>query len=327
LTDRQRQILAALADGEFHSGQRLAESAGVTRSAVWKQIKRLTRLGLEVEGITGKGYRLSSPLEMLDRENICHHLDAAAKGVPVAVEVLFETGSTNQYLLDSQAGGSMHGRAVLAEYQFAGRGRGKNLWLSAPASGLCLSLGWHYESIPGSLTSLSLATGVILAEVLQEMGCGNIRLKWPNDVVVNGAKLAGILIESRAQGAGPCDIVIGVGINVHLPARLEQDIGRQVTDLRRLLAPAVPSRNVLAARLINKLINMLGEYDSDGFVAFKERWRRLDYTAGKNAILLQSGQQSSGRVVGIDENGLLIMSINGESRKFSSGELSLRLLE
>jgi BirA family biotin operon repressor/biotin-[acetyl-CoA-carboxylase] ligase len=327
MIDRQRQILAALADGEFHSGQRLAESAGITRSAVWKQIKRLTGLGLEVEGITGKGYRLSSPLEMLDREYICNHLDGTARGVPVAVKVLFETGSTNQYLLEAQAGDSMHGRAVLAEYQFAGRGRGENRWVSAPASGLCLSLGWHYDSITGSLTSLSLATGVILAEILQEMGCRDVRLKWPNDLVVKGAKLAGILIESRAQGAGPCDIVIGIGINVHLPARLEHDIGRQVTDLRRLLAPAVPSRNILAARLINKLVAMLGKYDSDGFDSFRERWQKLDYTAGKNARLLRSGQQISGRVIGIDENGLLIMSINGESRKFSSGELSLRLLE
>lgn len=327
MINRQRQILAALADGEFHSGQRLAESAGITRSAVWKQIKRLTGLGLEVEGVTGRGYRLSSPLEMLDREHIRNLLDFSSGSVPVNIEVLFETGSTNQYLLDAQAGGSVHGRAVLAEYQFAGRGRGENRWVSAPASGLCLSLGWHYDSVPGSLTSLSLATGVILAEVLQEAGCRDVRLKWPNDVVVNGAKLAGILIESRAQGGGPCDIVIGIGINVHLPVSLEHVINRQVTDLNRLLAPAVPSRNVLAAHLLNKLVNMLSEYDSDSFDSFREKWRMLDYTAGKNAILLQSGQQSSGRVVGIDENGLLIMSIKGKTRKFSSGELNLRLLE
>jgi BirA family biotin operon repressor/biotin-[acetyl-CoA-carboxylase] ligase len=327
VNDRNRQVLAALADGEFHSGQQLAEATGVTRSAVWKQIRRLADLGLEVEGVTGRGYRLAAPLELLDTAGIRCGLDPGAWEVPVDIETLFEINSTSGYLLDALGADSIHGRAVLAEYQTAGRGRRGNPWLAAPASGLCLSLGWHYESAPASLTCLSLAAGVAVAGALRGEGCPGVQLKWPNDVLVDGAKLAGILIESHAQGAGPCDVVIGVGVNVHLPEQLERTLDRRVTDLERVLAPVTPSRNRLAARLINALVAMLKRYDSDGFSSFLEAWRELDYAAGREAVLLLPGQQTAGRVVGIDENGLLIMAIEGERRKFSSGELSLRIVE
>ena len=327
MTDRRRQLLAVLADGEFHSGQRLADIAGVTRAAVWKQVGQLDALGLEIERVRGRGYRLAAPLQLLQEDAINARLDAAARGIPVRVQVLFETGSTNQYLLDDATAEALHGRALLAEYQSAGRGRGMNRWLSAPASGLCLSLGWHYESIPDSLTALSLATGVVLTRVLQQAGCAQARLKWPNDVVVEGAKLAGILIESRAQGAGPCDVVIGIGINVRLQAALERSLDRNVTDLQRLLPARVPARNDLAAALINALVGMLHGYQRDGFAAYREQWQALDYSAGKQAELLQQGRCSRGRVLGIDDNGLLLMQVDGATRRYSSGELSLRVLE
>lgn len=327
MSDRGRQVLAVLADGEIHSGQHLADATGVTRSAVWKQIRRLAGLGLEVEGTSGRGYRLAAPLELLDAEGIHRHLDPGARQVPVDIEALFEIDSTSHYLLDALAADSIHGRAVLAEYQSAGRGRRGNRWLAAPASGLCLSLGWHYESTPASLTCLSLAAGVAVAGALRGEGCRGVQLKWPNDVLVDGAKLAGILIESHAQGAGPCDVVIGVGVNVRMPEQLERTLDRRVTDLERVLAPVRPSRNRLAARLINALVAMLKQYGSDGFISFLEAWRDLDYAAGREAVLQLPGQQTTGRVVGIDENGLLVMDIEGELRKFSSGELSLRIVE
>ena len=316
-----------LADGQFHSGQQLAQATGVTRSAVWKQIRRLAGLGLEVEGVTGRGYRLAAPLELLDAADISGRLDPGAREVPVDVETLFEVDSTSRYLLDALPADSIHGRAVLAEYQSAGRGRRGNRWLAAPASGLCLSLGWHYDSAPASLTCLSLAAGVAVAGALRREGCPGVQLKWPNDVLVDGAKLAGILIESHAQGAGPCDVVVGVGVNVRLPEQLERTLDRRVTDLERVLAPAAPSRNNLAARLINALVAMLKQYGSDGFASFLEAWRELDYAAGREAVLLLAGQQIAGRVVGIDENGLLVMAMGEELRKFSSGELSLRIVE
>jgi len=322
---RKRQLLAALADGEFHSGQQLAARAGISRSAVWKHVRGLTALGLDIEGVTGRGYRLAAPVELLDAAAIRAHLDRAGTA-PLQVEVLFETASTNRCLFE-QPDGTVHGRAVLAEYQSAGRGRGDNRWLAAPAGGLCLSLGWRYEAAPASLTGLSLAAGVAVAGALQAAGCSGVGLKWPNDVMADNAKLGGILVESRLQGAGPCEIVIGVGVNMHLPEQLARSLDRRVTDLATLQGSALPSRNRLAAAIIAGLASMLERYGREGFAAFISDWRRLDAGCDRDAVLLQGGRQSRGHIAGIDDNGLLIMIVEGERRKFSSGELSLRLLK
>jgi len=325
MKNRKKQLLAALADGECHSGQDLAGLAGISRAAVWKRLRSLRESGLEIDAVRGKGYRLRQPLELLDADALQRSFCPEARALPVCLEVLFETASTNQCLLARSGGPSLTGRVVLAEYQTAGRGRGGNQWLAAPASGICLSLGWHYRCGPDSLTALSLAVGVAVAEVLEEAGCTGVSLKWPNDIVVDGAKLGGILIESRAQNAGAWDVVVGIGLNVHLPAGMVRQIGREVTDAARLLAPARPRRNRLAAEIVNHTLSMLRTFGEQGFAPFMERWRELDYTRGKTVRLLRAGTECTGQVIDIDENGMLIMSVNGAREKFNSGEISLRL--
>lgn len=318
-------MLAVLSDGEFHSGQDLAVFTGISRTAVWKHLRSLCESGLEIDPVRGKGYRLRQTLELLDADRIRDNLASGIRSLPVQIDVLFETESTNEYLLQRFSGASLSGRVVLAEYQTAGRGRGGNQWLAAPASSICLSLGWHFDSGPDSLTALSLAVGVAVAEALDRAGCRGIGLKWPNDIVVDGAKLGGILIESRAQNAGAWDVVIGIGINIHLPADLADSIGRHVTDVARMLAPSPPRRNELAADTINHALSMLGTFGEQGFAPFMERWRALDYTRGKTVRLLQANTECTGQVIDIDDKGMLIMSINGERKKFSSGEVSLKL--
>lgn len=326
MINRKQQLLAVLADGAFHSGQGLAARAGVSRTAVWKHLRSLRAAGLEMESVRGRGYRLRQSLDLFDPERLRAELAAAGRSPPLGLEVLFETDSTNRYLLDRFAGPSLHARAVLAEHQTAGRGRGDNAWLSAPASGICLSLGWYFDAAPASFTALSLAAGVATAEALQQAGCPRVRLKWPNDIIVDGAKLGGILIESRGQGAGACDLVVGTGINIRLPGDMARRIDRQVIDVSTLLAPVSPSRNRLAGLLIDRTAAMLEEFGRHGFAAFSDRWRALDCCRGREAVLLLPASRRTGRVIDIDENGLLIMDVEGERMKFSSGELSLRLL-
>jgi BirA family biotin operon repressor/biotin-[acetyl-CoA-carboxylase] ligase len=149
-------------------------------------------------------------------------------------------------------------------------------------------------------------------------------LKWPNDLVHDGAKLGGILIESRGQLAGAVDVIIGIGINVHMPAGLAARIQQKVTDLTQVCGMR-PSRNQLAAAIISRMFALLETYEEQGFQDYIKRWRELDITCGNNAVLLQSTGSSSGRVVDIDENGFLIMSVNGVLSRFSSGDLSLRI--
>lgn len=325
MKNRKKQLLAVLSDGEFHSGQDLAALTGISRTAVWKHLRSLCDAGLEIDSVRGKGYRLGQALELLDENRIRECLQSGGNAVSVHLDVLFETASTNEYLLGRFSGPSLAGRAVLAEYQTAGRGRGGNEWLAAPASGICLSLGWHYGTGPHSLTALSLAVGVAIAEALQQAGCSRIGLKWPNDIVVDGAKLGGILIESRAQNAGAWDVVIGIGINIHLPGEMARKIDKEVTDMSRLLAPDIPRRNRLAALIINHTLSMVQTFGEQGFAPFMERWRAMDYTRGKTIRLTQANAECTGRVIDIDDNGMLIMSVNGERKKFSSGDVSLGL--
>ncbi len=325
MTDRKTQLLALLADGDFHSGQELAAAGGISRTAVWKHLRSLAGTGLEIIPVRGKGYRLAGPLELLDADTIREQMQAHGCEVPTTVDVLFETASTNEDLLGRFSGALLTGRALLAEYQTAGRGRGGNSWLAAPASGLCLSLGWHYDAGPDSLTALSLAVGVAVAEALAEAGCSRVGLKWPNDIVVDKAKLGGILIESRAQNAAAWDVVVGIGLNIRLPDTLARNIDKEVTDVTRLLAPVMPRRNRIAALVISHTFSMLQAFGQQGFAPFMERWRALDRTRGKTVTLLQANSEITGQVVDIDASGMLILSVNGVERKFSSGEVSLRI--
>lgn len=320
----ESSLFNTLADGKLYSGQQLADKFGVSRTAIWKHLESLRNKGMALESIRGKGYRLQSPIEVLDLKTIRSCLPS----VPSLerLEVLNEIDSTSRYLRTCLNDVSIHRSVVLAEYQTGGRGRGNNEWLSAPGAGLCISIGWHYDSAPGTLPALSLATGVVLAGCLAGFGPQSINLKWPNDLLFKGAKLGGVLIESRGQLAGAVDVIIGIGINIDMPEHIAGQIRQPVTDLTRVFGYR-PSRNQLAALIIENMFRMLEQYPRHGFETYIDAWRKLDITRGNDAVLLRSSGQVSGRVMDIDENGFLIMETAGEKNRYSSGDLSLRLVK
>jgi BirA family biotin operon repressor/biotin-[acetyl-CoA-carboxylase] ligase len=322
----ERELFAILADGQFHSGEELARLMGVSRTAVWKQLKKIGDKGVEVEAVRGRGYRLANPVELLDRDTITKHLNGDTVRQLVRIEVLYQTASTNLLLSERLARDTIHANVIFSEYQTRGRGRGGNHWLSGLGSGLCLSIGWHFDSIPRTLSALSLATGVILTRSLQQAGCGGVQLKWPNDLLYCGAKLGGILIESRGQLAGSVDVIIGIGLNITMPDKLAGIITQRVTDLTAAFGRR-PSRNLLAGQIINNMFQLLNEYASRGFDPYINDWRELDYTRGKSVVLQLPDEQVKGRVDDIDENGYLVMSVGGKLMKYSSGDLSLRVLK
>jgi len=315
--DADRAILRQLADGGFHSGEELARSLGVSRAAVWKRIRRLGDLGLGFEGERGRGYRLTEPFDLLDADAI-----RAALRQPVSgLDVLFDTPSTNQQLLDAPA---VHGRAILAEYQHAGRGRRGRRWLCPPGSGICLSVGWHFSAPPASLMLLSLLAGVCAVRALERCGCPGARLKWPNDLMAGNGKLGGVLIESRGQIAGPVDAVIGIGLNVRLPPAARAQIDQPAADLADLGA-TLPSRNALAAALIDELVEMLSSAGTPAWDRYLAEWHAHDAGRGREARLLLPGGEVRGRVEGVDASGLLLLRTDGGLQRYSTGELSLRL--
>ena len=324
MSNRKNALLSQLSDGQFHSGQSLAEGLGISRTAVWKHVQALQTFGIYISSTPGKGYCLSNPVELLDEQRLNKVLRTNSH--IKQLNVFFEIDSTNGYLLNELSIGPIHGHVVLAEFQAAGRGRRGNKWLSPLASGLCLSIGWHFETSPASLMALSLASGVAVLRTLNKFAVKNIRLKWPNDIICNDSKLGGILLESRIEAAGTCDVVLGLGLNLKLPEKLLDGVAQPITDISQNCT-VFPSRNEMAINIIEELIFMFQEYAEYGFTSFIDDWRKYDYLTGKQAYLnMADNNQLFGDVMGIDENGLLQMQVDGEIKKFTSGELSVRAL-
>lgn len=318
-------LLGLLADGCFHSGQELAAVTAVSRTAVWKHVRALRRRGLDIFAVSGRGYRLARPLDLLDEEAIAARLNKRIAAQIQALRVHLELASTNQYLLEQLPPDAAGGYVCLAEYQSAGRGRHGNRWLSPLGAGLYLSIGWRVDGMPEPLTGLSLAAGVAAVRALNACQVRDVKLKWPNDLVSAGRKLGGILLQVKGEITGPCLWVLGIGLNVSLPGWPDDAFDQPVIDVARLTT-SVPSRNQLAAALINELAGCLAAYPDTGFKPYLNDWQNYDCMSGRQ-VRLSIGQRSiSGQMLGVDSAGALLLSVNGAVQRYASGELSLRAL-
>jgi len=316
--------LRLIADGELHSGEELGNALGISRTAIWKIINSLSHYGVTIVAVKGQGYRLSRPIEFLDREIMLSGIGSSAAKILNKLEIFEEIESTNQYLLENLQGSDKHGNVVLAEYQSHGRGRRDSSWISPFGSGLCLSARWHFEQPVDSLTCLSLAVGSAVIRVLKKMGFEGVGLKWPNDIFFQSRKLGGLLIEIRGETAGPCDVVIGLGLNIAFPADFEVDINQPWIDLSSI-KDSVPSRNIIAAELISELMLLLDAYTERKAEHIIKEWQKYDCMRGKQAKLILPDKNITGQIVGIDNDGALLMSVNDNVRKFTAGEISLRV--
>ncbi len=294
---------------------------GVTRTAVWKRLAALTKRGVQLDRIRGRGYRLTQPLDLLDAHRIQAGLRSDVRSGIQEVRVDFFTDSTSQRLLQSA---DCHGRVWLAEFQTSGRGRRGNTWISPLASGICMSLGWRLEAPPAGAGALSILAGAALMRAMLRMGIRAAGLKWPNDLLYQGRKLGGLLIESRAQQAGPMEIVIGVGLNVRLPQGMEVAGDNQPADLSQCCA-RLPTRNEIVVVVVEELFDMLTALAAGRISAYREEWRRHDLSIGHAAELRLLSETLHGRVLGISDAGMLRMSVDGVEREFASGDLSLRI--
>ena len=313
-------LLDLLSDGAEHAGAELAQALGVTRAAVWHQVAQLREQGLTIDAVRGHGYRLHGGFEALDAERIRSQLTDSAR-TTLRVETLVVTDSTNERLLAAQNEGEVHGRVLLAEYQTAGRGRRGDRWISPPGSGLCLSLAWRFDQPPATFSALSLVVGMAIAESLRELGVNGAMLKWPNDILCDNGKLAGILIEMRAEAGGPCCTVIGIGINVRMSEESRALINQPVEDFVHAGGSDV-SRNRLAAVLLSALARTLPRFGRDGFAPFRADWQRYDALSGRAVKLQLPNRLVAGTARGVDEHGALLIEHGGRSESFVSGHLS-----
>ncbi len=319
------RLLQKLADGAFHSGEVLASELGITRAAVWKQLKRVEAMGLAVDAVRGKGYRLQHPLDLLDIGEIMQRIPAHVDADIARIELFADIDSTNRYLMNESRPHEVGALICLAESQSNGRGRRGRTWVSPFASNVYLSIKWQYAGGPMSLSGLSLALGVAVMRVLSGYGCEDIGLKWPNDIYWRNRKLGGILVELAGDVSGPCDVVAGLGLNVSMPEHSDRDIDQPWIDLQHVLNTRTPSRNDLVARLIEQMLHVLHHYPEQGFTIYQQEWQRWDIVKGKSVCLSLPGSEKQGIVQGVDAEGALLLDTGHTVETINSGEISLRI--
>lgn len=315
-------ILKILSDGCFHSGEALAKQRGVTRAAVWKAIQVLqSQFHLDIYSVHGRGYRLGQALELLDKDSILSHL--LQPGRLKSLEIQLSIDSTNRHLMQLPAAQLQAPTAVLAEQQTAGRGRRGRQWQSPFAGNIYLSLLWRFNQIHANFIGMSLVIGVVMCRVLMQLGVERLGLKWPNDVLCQGKKLCGILIEMRGETNGPYDSVIGIGLNLAMPEEAGRQIDQPWITLQQIVRNTVP-RNELTARIIDGLLDALPEFEAHGLQPFLAEWRQLDVYRDQQVQLHLGENTVQGIERGVDEQGALLVEHNGKLQRYYSGEISLR---
>ena len=319
----QRQLLEQLSDGSFHSGEELAQLLGVSRTAIWKQIQSLrSKYQLDIHAVSGKGYRLADSLELLDANIITEALSRQQRSMLSQLQLHISVDSTNSHLKKQMLQGIDSGSVCLSEFQSAGRGRRGRGWVSPFGCNLYLSLYWRFERSMTEIGGVSIAVGTVIASVLSEQ-TDNVALKWPNDVLIEGKKIAGILVDVQGAADGPVDAVIGIGVNLDFPAHASQQIDQPWTDLQQQGGKTI-SRNQFAARLLGELLDAMQSFQRHQLASFIPRWRQYDLYLGEEVTLFHPRRKICGIHKGIADDGSLLLEVGGRICRFQSGEVSLR---
>ncbi len=316
-------LLRLLADAQFHSGEWLAQQSGRTRSAIWKQIQTLNALpGIQIDAVTGRGYRLHEPLTLLDADKILSHLQDDNRHRLTQCHVLAATTSTNAIAAD-QPPDLLRGNAWFAEYQTAGRGRRGRQWLGGFAQNLPFSLAYQFDLPMAQLTGLSIAVSTVILQILHQQGAQCIGLKWPNDLITENGKLAGILVEVNGETTGPSTAIIGVGLNLKADSTITNSVDQPTTHLQALGGGT--ERNQIAGLLLDGLLQLCTDYPRHGLQPYLPIWRQYDQYRGKPVALIGPNQTLCGIQIGLADDGGIQLDIDGEIKTYYSGELSLRL--
>lgn len=315
-------LVAMLADGRFHSGEDLGKSLGIGRAAVWKSLQQLSPLGLELHAVSGRGYRLATPIELLNEAHISVLLDDKCRNGLSGLHIFPSIDSTSKHLKQAAESGAPSGAVCLAEYQSEGRGRRGRHWHSPYASNLYLSVVWRFNDGMSRLGGLSLAVAVAMMRCFDELGASGTGIKWPNDIITEQGKLAGILLDVAGESSGPCYAVIGIGVNFDMTRTVGGVIDQAWTQLRD--CGVTVGRNEVVASLLNNLFEALTLYEQKGFEPFRREWQKWDMLRDHEVRLHMANETREGIARGIDESGLLLVEQQGKLYHYAAGEVSLR---
>ena len=324
----REELIKALSGGAFVSGQYIGELLGVSRTAVSKHVKALTELGLDIYSVTGKGYKLAQPLTLLSQRQIMNKLSSVGKTNTVEVHTLID--STNSYLMrllskqnEELEFNLSQGQVCLAEYQSAGRGRRGRQWISPFGSHLYLSMYWKLEQGLAAAMGLSLVSALAVSDAIKQELNLNVQLKWPNDIYIDGVKLAGILIELEGQVSELSHSIIGIGLNLKMPENSAKDIDQPWTDLQSHYQVDI-DRNQLCSTIISCLIDRLTLHQEQGLAVMIDEWHQQDVFLNKPVQLITGDRITQGICRGINSQGALMLEINGVIKPIYGGEVSLR---
>jgi len=327
-SDTPVRVARALADGRARSGPALAAELGITRAAIWKAIGRLREMGLTIGASRSTGYRLEQPVEWLSADAIRVRLAPRAAALLADLEVHWTLPSTSDHLLRAEPPAAGRGRACFAEFQSGGRGRRGRAWLAPLGQTVCLSVAWSFSTSPAQLHTLGLAAGVAVMRALQPFNIGGLGLKWPNDVLLDGGKLGGVLVDVQGESGGPLQAVVGVGLNWCVGEAVNTAVaaagGLPTASLAAHCAGVEGARNALAAGLLSELLALFPTFASTGFGAFLPEWRRADALCGLDISV--TGEQGSlrGNAAGIEADGQLRLTTPGGVERLLTGDVSIR---
>jgi len=311
------RVLKHLSHQHFVSGEKIGALCQVTKAMVWKSVEKLRKLGIDVIAVNGRGYKLAQNIILLDANQILSHLTTIKLDT---LNVSLSETSTNTVLLNQKQSG--HLNALITEHQSTGRGRRGKTWVSPIAKNIYMSLSTTCDELSDAHNSLSIQTGLAVANVLKPY-IPNIQVKWPNDLWVNQHKLGGILVDLKALANGQFKIVFGLGLNVNVNTSLS-GVDQPWTSICQLVKQEV-DRNILAA----KLIEACGQCLTNPVTDFSN-WDEFDALKNKHINIITTPDQKTqehGKALGINAAGNLLVQVNGEKtpRELTGGEVSIRL--
>lgn len=322
----QQSLLKILANGKYHSGAALGKHFGVSRAAIWKVIQKIEEtFKVTVFAVKGKGYKLQSSIELLDKDIIISQLDNKTKTQLSQLDIFLDIDSTNRYLTNKSIDGAASGYVVLAEQQSNGQGRRGRSWFSPFASNLYLSLLWRYQYGPAQLGCLSLFVAVAIVRALNKIGIKDVGVKWPNDIYCQNKKLAGILLEMRGEANGPSAVVIGLGLNMAMTtnnADVAESIDQPWIDIETITGSKV-DRNHFTALVIDSLFDVLNAVP-DKQKNLMQEWQDMDVLKGEEVEVHFADKVIHGKAMGINPDGALKVLHENKEIVCHSGDVSIR---
>ena len=314
------QVVNILQDGKYHDGTNIGKKLNITRSAVWKIIKKLTQYNIAISSIKHKGYALEEPLVLLNED----YITDALKTKDLQIEVFESLPSTHTYLRSFMPSSSV--RFCIAEEQTEGKGRFNRKWYAPFGQNIYLSYIYSFQKDISEISGLSLVVGLAVISTLKE-AIGDqfeVGLKWPNDLVYQDKKLGGILIEVQGESNGTCQALIGIGININMLHNEKILIDREWISLREIVGSYI-DRNAFCVNLIRYFLKYLELFVKGGMALFQEEWKQVDALNNRNIeINIGNDIRIKGIARGINALGHLILEKeNDEIQYIAAGEASI----